>query len=378
MSLPPMDAALARRCPICGQNVETNEARDYGRLGGYGRALEQHMKTAHPAEYDRSRRLGIALIPLLFSALVLPFIPLVFEVELGTAFTAILGISGFIVPLSLFAGIGRHSQKGAKMSLKTSLRQTKTLNPFHPQTTVQPVVSNAGPEILGVARDLGQRLDISSFEPESVLWQEYFTHSFARNLVLSAFTRGRSNRPVLIPYDGCIFHGNQILLPESTRDKLQPEEWAPLIASELIYQRKLVEKRLVGLLLRLLPLTAVYIIAPVILWQVGLISFRGATTLSAAPTPVIAAFFELVIITSAVFALILYIVLGLRYDSQMRLKADTLVAKLTGKTVFLSALQKIGTAFPELMTKGRPSIAYPPGRPTVGKRIEAVRNVTAF
>jgi len=373
-----MDPAVARRCPICGQNIETNEARDYGRLGGYERALEQHMKTAHPAEYDRSRRLGIALIPLLFSALVLPFIPLVFEAELGTAFTAILSISGFIVPLSIFVGIGRHSQKGARISLRTSFRQTKTLNPFYPQATVRPVVSNAGPEILGVARDLGQRLDISGFEPESVLWQDYFTHSFARNLVLSAFTRGRSNRPVMVPYDGCIFHGNQILLPESTRDKLQPEEWAPLIASELIYQRKLVEKRLAGLLLRVLPLTAVYIIAPVILWQVGLISFRGATTLSAAPTPVITAFFELVIGTSAVFALILYIVLGLRYDNQMRLKADTLAAELTGKTVFLSALQKIGTAFPELMTKGCPSIAYPPGRPTVGKRIEAVRNVTAF
>src|SRR5439155_25958433 len=144
LSLPPMDAALARRCPICGQNVETNEARDYGRLGGYGRALEQHMKTAHPAEYDRSRRLGIALIPLLFSALVLPFIPLVFEVELGTAFTAILGISGFIVPLSLFVGIGRHSQKGTR----TSLRQTKTLNPFHQQATARPVASNASAETL--------------------------------------------------------------------------------------------------------------------------------------------------------------------------------------------------------------------------------------
>jgi hypothetical protein len=359
-----VDAALARRCPICGQNIETNEARDYARLGGYERALQQHMKTAHPAEYDRSRRLGIALIPLLFSALVLPFIPLSLEAELGAAITAILSISGFIVPLSIFAAIGRHSQKGAKTSLRTSLRQPKTLNPFNPQATVPPVVSNAGPEILGIAKDLGQRLDINGFEPESILWQEYFTHSFARNLVLSAFTRGQSNRPVMIPYDGCIFHGNQILLP--------------LIASELIYQRKLVEKRLVGLLLRILPLTAVYIIAPVILWQVGLISFRGATPLSAAPTPAITAFFALVIGTSAVFALILYIVLGLRYDSQMRLKADTLATELTGKTVFLSALQKIGTAFPELMTKGRPSIEYPLGRPTVGKRIEAVRNMTAF
>src|SRR5437899_11663871 len=69
LSLSPVDATLARRCPICGQNIETNEARDYGRRGGHERALQQHMNRAHPADYARSRRVGIALLLLSFSGL---------------------------------------------------------------------------------------------------------------------------------------------------------------------------------------------------------------------------------------------------------------------------------------------------------------------
>jgi Zn-dependent protease with chaperone function len=76
--------------------------------------------------------------------------------------------------------------------------------------------------------------------------------------------------------------------------------------------------------------------------------------------------------------MVLYIVLGLRFNSRMRLKSDALAAELTGKTVFLSVLQKIGTAFPKLMTKGRPSITYPPGRPSIQKRIDNLQTTATF
>ena len=213
-------------------------------------------------------------------------------------------------------------------------------------------------------------MEISRFEPETVSWQDYF--------VRSGFGFSRSNRPIMVPYDGCMFVGNQIILPESTKDKLQPEEWTPLIASELVYQRKLLEKRRMGLLIRILPLTAVYIVIPVILWQLGILNLQGTTIVRGAPTPVVVAFFQLYTGTALIFAMILYILLGLRFNRQMRLKADAIAASLTGKAVFLSALQKIGRAFPSIMTRGRPSLTYPPGRPSVEKRIEGIQAATSF
>src|SRR5207302_5736356 len=234
----------------------------------------------------------------------------------------------------------------------------------------QASASYAGQDIVRITKDLAGRLEISGFEAESVSWQDYF--------VRSGFSFKRSNRPIMVPYDGCMFVGKQMILPESTKDKLQPEEWAPLIASELIYQRILLKKRRLGLVIRILPLTAVYIIIPVVLWQLGILNLQGMTTVRGAPTPVFVAFFQLYTGTALIFALILYGLLGFRFNKQMRLKADAIAAGLTGKAVFLSTLEKIGRAFPSIMTRGRPSLTYPPGRPSVEKRIEGIQAATSF
>jgi hypothetical protein len=234
----------------------------------------------------------------------------------------------------------------------------------------QPPGHYTGQDLIRIARDVAGRLEIDGFEPETVSWQDYF--------VRSGLGFNRSNRPVMVPYDGCMFVGRQIILPESTRDKLQPEEWAPLIASELVYQRKLLEKRRIGLLMRILPLTAIYIIIPVILWQLGILNLQGTTTVRGAPTPVALAFFQLYSGTALIFAMILYIILGLRFNRRMRLQADAQVATLTGKAVFLSALEKIGRAFPDIMTRGRPSVTYPPGRPSIKTRIEGIQAAAGF
>jgi hypothetical protein len=38
-----------------------------------------------------------------------------------------------------------------------------------------------------------------------------------------------------VPFDGCAFDDNTIVLAEGFRNELEPEDWGPLIASELIY-----------------------------------------------------------------------------------------------------------------------------------------------
>ena len=266
--------------------------------------------------------------------------------------------------------IGRRALKTAQQAgTRTNFVVPEGTSTF-PTEASQASASYAGQDIVRITKDLAGRLEISGFEPESVSWQDYF--------VRSGFSFKRSNRPIMVPYDGCMFVGKQMILPESTKDKLQPEEWAPLIASELIYQRILLEKRRLGLLIRILPLTAVYIIIPVILWQLGILNLQGTTTVRGAPTPVVVAFFQLYSGTALIFAMVLYIILGLRFNSRMRLKSDALAAELTGKTAFISALQKIGTAFPKLMTKGRPSITYAPGRPSIQKRIDNLQTTATF
>ena len=364
MGLRPMDAIVTRRCPICGQKMEINEPRDFART------LREHTKSAHPAYYAQTRRMRKMIAPMLVTIVVLGFTPIIFESVLGYALATPLSIAGFIAPLVIVGMIGRRALKRAQQTgTRANLVQPETTSTFSPQTS-QDSASYASQDIVRITKDLAGRLEISGLEPESVSWQDYFRRS--------GFSFSRSNRPIMVPYDGCMLVGSQIILPESTKDKLQPEEWTPLIASELVYQRKLLEKRRMGLLIRILPLTAVYIVTPVILWQLGILSLQGTTTVRGAPTPVVVAFFQLYTGTALIFAMILYILLGLRFNRQMRLRADAIAASLTGKAVFLSALEKIGRAFPSIMTRGRPSLTYPPGRPSVEKRIEGIQAATSF
>src|SRR5207245_680759 len=72
----------------------------------------------------------------------------------------------------------------------------------------------------------------------------------------------RSGPPILVPYDGCVFDKGTIILPLSSQDKLDTEEWIPLIISELLYQQKFRAKRRIGLLIRIVPLTIIYLILP--------------------------------------------------------------------------------------------------------------------
>jgi hypothetical protein len=358
MALRPMDAIITRRCPICGQKMEINEPRDFAR------ALREHTKNAHPTYYAQTRRLRKMIVPMLVSIAVLGFTPVIFEPALGYTLAATLSIAGFIAPLAIVGVTGSRALRQARQKGTASLVQTPTFDPLSTQVS-QPTTGYSGQDIIRTVLDLGGRLEISGFEPKSVSWQDYFVRSG------SIFTR--SSRPMMVPYDGCIFTGSQIILPESTRNKIQPEEWAPLIASELVYQRKLLEKRRLGLLIRILPLTATYIVIPVILWRLGILNLQGMTTVRGVPTPVVVAFFEVYSGTALIFAMILYGLLGFRFNKKLRLNADAVAASLTGKTVFLSVLEKIGKAFPEIMTRGRPSVSYPPGRPSIEKRIEGIQ-----
>ncbi len=257
----PMDAALTRRCPICGQEMVIGDPK------GYTRAIREHTRIAHPGYYIWMRRFRILIIPVFALSFTLAILPAIFFQNLGYYLARVVVIAGVLAPLLALGLLARYVVKSFQRSW-TMERGTQG-QPITP-TLAFPKASQPGlpygtQGIVGVARDLGQKLDLSGFEPESASWQDYYTRGFKLSRILVR----SPNRLMMVPYDGCIFQGRQIILPESTRDKLQLAEWAPLLASELIYQRQLLERRRLGLLIRILPLTVLYIMIAVVLWQLG-------------------------------------------------------------------------------------------------------------
>ena len=219
--------------------------------------------------------------------------------------------------------------------------------------------------ILEIARDLPRRLSISTFNPDWVSWHDYAPE---RNLL----------GPVMVPYDGCVFDDNTIVLPQETRDKLDPDDWGPLIASELVYRKKYQSKLYRGLLFRLAIPTLAYILVPILLWQYGLLDLRGTTTIHGAPVPVAFAFFFVYAGTVLIFLLLLYVFLGSRYAKELRLAADQQVVLVLGRELCLTALGKISQSFPGLVKGKRPDSRYPLDRPSVRSRLERIQALDAM
>jgi len=89
-------------------------------------------------------------------------------------------------------------------------------------------MSHADPEkfeekILETVNDLGRDLKIN-IHPNRVLW-------YLRGVVAPSFMKGLAS-------DQCDFDGGTVMLPKPLRDNLSPEEWKPLLASQLIYERR--------------------------------------------------------------------------------------------------------------------------------------------
>ena len=78
-------------------------------------------------------------------------------------------------------------------------------------------------QILETVNDLGRDLKIN-IHPNRVLW-------YLRGVVAPSFMKGLAS-------DQCDFDGGTVMLPKPLRNNLSPEEWKPLLASQLIYERR--------------------------------------------------------------------------------------------------------------------------------------------
>ncbi len=178
--------------------------------------------------------------------------------------------------------------------------------------------------ILDITRQLSQQLNIANYNPSVVSWT-------------SVIPRGR-NRFVEIPFDECILAKMQIILPAAMKDKLDADEWKPILASELFFSRRARKTFLTGVALRAVPFfllaAALFFLLPKALPQLITTTSRGLTTtapLGSMIFPFIA--FPLVAFGTAFLAV--------RYSKKVRLEADRAYANIAGTAGFLAVLNKI-------------------------------------
>src|SRR3989441_7431312 len=361
-----MTALATRRCVICGQTLETRDPK------GYGAALREHTRTVHPELFRWQRRMRVTAVIAVGLGATLGIVSAIFLQNVGyNNWAEAVLFAAVLAPFAGLALAGRFTVKKYQSAWKrdhgtTPLSSVNTSPVLDLQSSSleQPIPTSADQRIVSSVNNVARQLDIPRFVADGIKWQDY------SNLKPGPFRR--SGPPILVPYDGCVFEKGTIILPLSSQDKLDTEEWIPLIISELLYQQKFRAKRTVGLLIRIVPLTIVYLIIPAVLWRLGLINLNGMTTYRGSPTPFWLAFYGIYSGTALIFAMILQIILGFRFEKKLRLMADQQTATMIQKQLFLSGLGKIGGAFPELMREKRPSISYPPGRPGIPRRINAV------
>ncbi len=164
---------------------------------------------------------------------------------------------------------------------------------------------------------------------------------------------GRSVR--LVPSDWCFFRRDSMIMPGRMMGKLTVEEWRPLIASSLIYEKK-IARSLRGrmFLLTFLPLMLV-------------LAGTFAASLLLRMSWIIFVYIILVIPVGALGSR--------RYGSDVkraRLEADTQGSALTGKDPFLNTIRKIdamGLDDIDKLKSGRGGRRLA-GLPSISERIE--------
>lgn len=225
----------------------------------------------------------------------------------------------------------------------------------------------ADQRILEITKDLCQKLNISSLNPDWVSWSGYAP----RGSILTG-------RLMTVPFDGCAFDDNTIVLAEGFRDELEPEDWGPLIASELIYMDRIQGKLWRALLPRLAIPTILMLLAGILLWLLGIINLSGTVTgRGGSPVPVVGVFLTAWTLASLLLVFPSYIILGLPLSKNLRLIADRQAVKVTGREQFLGALTKVGKLIPKLMVGKRPDSRYPLDRPSIKRRIEAIQSTSS-
>lgn len=211
------------------------------------------------------------------------------------------------------------------------------------------------PQILQITNSLCQRLDITNYHPTFVSWQVY-AYQNRRN--------PRYSRE--FPSDDCLLERYSVTLSGSMRGKLEPDEWKPIIASSLIFSKKMRRRTFYGFLFPGILFVAlaflIFVEFPILFPQPFSSTDRGTPF----TVPIGSVFGNLI-------ALILggpgTVLAGTILARKSRLLADTRAATIVGTDAFLGSLRKIA-GLSNLQSKRGGGIARPfPLLPKLESRI---------
>jgi Zn-dependent protease with chaperone function len=164
---------------------------------------------------------------------------------------------------------------------------------------------------------------------------------------------------VLVPSDQCLFDKDRVILAERMRGRLRPDEWKPLLASSLLYQKKIEPRMKRAFLLKffgpvLIPFVLVFPIAAYVSSQfirIGYLVFAG---------------------------LILALVLSnyMRYMQKGRLLADREVSSKLGESLIgvLNKINNLGLVDIETVKGQQGKTSQFGDRPSISQRIQNLRS----
>jgi hypothetical protein len=216
-------------------------------------------------------------------------------------------------------------------------------------------------DILRIAKELIEQLNISSYRPGTIAWAEDVPLTMADSEDLIPEVAGFVKRDV--PIGWCLFTWDKVILPTEMKGKLEPEEWRPLLASSLIYEAKLRVKRDLGIIL---------VSTPIIIDALGWWELYAVST----PVSGIPALLLILDIAWLFPATFLSGFLAKWFSRRLRLEADRLAAEHVGGETLQRVLEKmkalglVDEYAGWTWRRGYPfAIEFMSGRPTLAERI---------
>ncbi len=177
--------------------------------------------------------------------------------------------------------------------------------------------------ILDLTTELCLQLDIANYNPTFISWETLDS---------------RSRRPVEFRYDECLVEKYCLTLSAKMKDVLEPDDWRPIIASSLIFSKKLRSRIFKGLILSLATFVTLALVLifelPILLPQPYTVSRSGSSQTSplgyyvAGPLALVLVFFG-------------PIAASVTYARMLRRIADKRAADMVSTVSFLATLNKV-------------------------------------
>jgi hypothetical protein len=184
-------------------------------------------------------------------------------------------------------------------------------------------VSEYDQRILDITKELCLQLDIANYNPIFVSWEG---------------SDSRSRVPVEFRYDECLIERNCVTVSPKMKDVLEPDEWRPIIASSLIFTKKLRRRGIQWTAIVfafLLGIAVGLFYALPILLPEPFTASKGGSTYSVSVGAAFAPIMGLFLVTAGT------VVISVIIARRLRVVADEKAADIVSTTSFLTTLDKV-------------------------------------